>query len=62
MQAVFNSPLQAPISKGDTVGELKISVPEIGDFNVPLIAAKDVEGAGFFGRAFDKLDMMLSSE
>jgi D-alanyl-D-alanine carboxypeptidase (penicillin-binding protein 5/6) len=62
LEASYKSPIQAPIKKGDTIGELKISVPEVGDFNVPLIAAKDIEAAGFFGRAFDKLDMMLSAE
>jgi D-alanyl-D-alanine carboxypeptidase (penicillin-binding protein 5/6) len=60
--ANYKSPLQAPMSKGDTVGELKISIPQIGDFNVPLVLAEDIESAGFFGTAFDKLDMMLSAE
>lgn len=60
LSATYSSPLKAPLTKGDKVGELTISVPEVGDFNVPLIVAEDVEGAGFFSRAFKNLGAMLS--
>jgi D-alanyl-D-alanine carboxypeptidase (penicillin-binding protein 5/6) len=53
MNARFDSPIAAPIQKGDQLGELIVSVPQIGDFSVPLVAANDVNEAGFFGRSVD---------
>lgn len=55
LQAKYQSPITAPVKQGDTVGELIVSVPQIGDFSVPLVAAKDLERAGFFGRIKDNL-------
>ena len=61
-QAKFKSPLKAPIKKGDTVGELHVSVPQIGDFAVPLVAADDLEAAGMIGRSIDKFKYMFKGE
>lgn len=49
---VSNSPVAAPIKKGDTVGKLVISAPGFPGKEVPLVAAQDVPKAGIFGRAF----------
>ncbi len=49
---VSNSPVAAPIKKGDTVGKLVISAPGFPGKEVPLVAAQDVPKAGIFGRAY----------
>ena len=56
---VYSGPLKAPVKKGDVVGVLKISVPRVKDFEVPLIAAADVEKIGFFAGAFAKALIMV---
>lgn len=59
VEVVYNGPLQAPITKGMVVGSLKISVPRVKDFEVPLVAAADVEKIGLFAGAFAKVLIML---
>lgn len=54
VEVTYKGPLIAPIKKGDVVGALKISVPRVKDFEVPLVAAADVEEIGFFAGAFAK--------
>ncbi|ALG71294.1 D-Ala-D-Ala carboxypeptidase [Azospirillum thiophilum] len=49
---ISNSPVAAPIKKGDTVGKLVISAPGFPGKEVPVVAAQDVPKAGIFGRAF----------
>lgn len=59
VEVVYNGPLQAPVKKGAVVGALKISVPRVKDFEVPLVAAADVEKIGLFAGTFAKVLMML---
>jgi len=61
IEVEYDSPIKAPVNKGDEVGVLHITVPEVGDFKVPLIANDTIEQSGFFGRAFDNLGKLLSS-
>ncbi len=49
-EAVFTGPINAPISAGDKLGELVVTIPGAGESRVPLIAATDVAEAGFLGR------------
>jgi D-alanyl-D-alanine carboxypeptidase (penicillin-binding protein 5/6) len=49
-KAVFDGPIPAPIAKGQALGKLVISAPDMSDMEVPLIAANDVPKLGFFGR------------
>lgn len=60
--ANYNSPLKAPILKGDKIGNIMITVPHVGEFNVPLFAANNIEKTGFFGRAFSNLKQLISGE
>lgn len=62
LKAEYDEPIQAPLKQGDKVGLLHISVPQIGDFAVPLVAAQDLNKAGLFGGMIDKLQMMMSGE
>jgi D-alanyl-D-alanine carboxypeptidase (penicillin-binding protein 5/6) len=50
VEAVYESPIPAPIAKGDQVGRLVVSVPGTQDAVTPLLAAEDVPEAGFAGR------------
>lgn len=54
VEVTYKGPLVAPIKKGDVVGALKISIPRVKDFEVPLVAATDVGKIGFFAGAFAK--------
>ncbi|MGB3723697.1 MAG: D-alanyl-D-alanine carboxypeptidase family protein [Pacificimonas sp.] len=47
---VYKSPLQAPIAKGDIVGELHVKAGGLPVQKVKLVAAEAVPEAGFFGR------------
>lgn len=58
----YKQPIQAPKAKGDVVGEVVVSIPDIGDFNVPLVVANDIEQAGFIGRTIDKIKIFLGGE
>ena len=58
IKAVFKSPIEAPVKKGQKVGELHVSVKGIKDAKIekfPLYAAKDIERAGFFKRTWNSL-------
>lgn len=50
VEAVYDSPIPAPIARGDRLGRLVVSVPGAKDAVTPLIAAQDVPAAGFAGR------------
>ena len=50
VEAVYDSPIPAPIAKGDKVGQLIVTVPGAKDAVTPLIAQQDVPEAGFAGR------------
>lgn len=50
VEAVYDSPIPAPIAKGDRLGSLVVTVPGAKDAVTPLIATQDVPEAGFAGR------------
>jgi D-alanyl-D-alanine carboxypeptidase (penicillin-binding protein 5/6) len=55
VEAVYNSPLIAPIAKGDLVGTLHVSVPGREQVQeIPLLAAQDVKAQGFFAKTIAK--------
>lgn len=58
----YKGPLQAPVKKGDVVGTLKISIPRVKDFEVPLVAAADVEKIGLFAGAFAKALLLVDGK
>ena len=61
VKAVISStqPLIAPIKKGQIIGNVKFMLGEklIDERN--LVAAKSIEEAGFFGRAWDSMKLMM---
>lgn len=46
----YVGPFDAPISAGDKLGELIVSVPGLGDTTHPLVAVRDVPKGGFLVR------------
>jgi len=61
VKAVISStqPLIAPIKKGQVVGKVKFTLngKTIGENN--LVAAKSIDAAGIFGRAWDSIKLLL---
>lgn len=49
---VYEGPVPAPIEKGQVIGTLILSAPGMPEQEIPLLAAKDVDKAGLFGRLF----------
>lgn len=49
-EAVFSGPIPAPITAGDRLGELIITIPGTGESRMPLFAMTDVEKSGILGR------------
>jgi serine-type D-Ala-D-Ala carboxypeptidase (penicillin-binding protein 5/6) len=46
----YQSPLHAPIKKGDSVGSLTVAAPGMPNLNVPVYAVRDIPRAGILGR------------
>ena len=57
--ARFQQPIEAPIAKGQTLGELDIAPPDGPVRKVPLIAAQDVPKASIFRAVGMKLGLLL---
>lgn len=49
-EVVYAGPVQAPISKGQALGELILTLEGLPEMRVPLVADRDVARAGFLGR------------
>jgi serine-type D-Ala-D-Ala carboxypeptidase (penicillin-binding protein 5/6) len=49
-EIVFKQPIEAPIEKGQQLGVMKISVPNMAGAEVPLLAASSVEKSGFLSK------------
>jgi D-alanyl-D-alanine carboxypeptidase (penicillin-binding protein 5/6) len=50
VSAEFDEPIKAPIIAGTKLGELKISIKDGEAVSLPLVAAKDVQKVGLWGR------------
>ncbi len=57
--ANYTQPLLAPLSKGDKVGTLTLSLDGKILAEQPLLVLEDVPEAGFFGRMADKVRLMF---
>ena len=57
MQAkvVYNGPIKAPIKAGQHIADLVVTTSDTGPQTMPLVAAADVDEAGFFRRAWNGL-------
>ncbi len=50
MRVEYDSPLEAPISKGDKVGELVVTASDMPEKRLPLVSDRDVVFGGFLPR------------
>ncbi len=57
--AVYDGPIATPITKGQQVGKLVISAPDVPTVELPLVAGADVERLGFGGRLWAALKHYL---
>jgi len=55
VKVAYEGPVKAPIKKGQHIADLIVSTPDTPPQVMPLVAAADVEEAGFFGRAWTGL-------
>lgn len=58
-EAVFESPVQAPIAAGDALGELVITLDGLPETRIPLVAEDDVSKGGFQVRLRTALQVLL---
>lgn len=59
MTAVYDKPVKAPVAAGDKLGEVRIELAGQEMENVPLVADKNIEKLGFFGRIGQNLKYLL---
>ncbi len=52
LRVVYDGPIKAPFKAGQHIADLKVISPGMAPQLLPLVAEKDVEAAGFFGRAW----------
>jgi D-alanyl-D-alanine carboxypeptidase (penicillin-binding protein 5/6) len=64
-EIIYKSPIKAPITEGQEIGEIIITIPSLVSFSKPIIAAESIEDGGFFARlkfALIKTQMAIFSE
>jgi D-alanyl-D-alanine carboxypeptidase (penicillin-binding protein 5/6) len=62
IKAVFNEPVPAPISKGDQIGKLLVSVPGKNQLEIPMYASQGVAKLGWFYRIGAAISYILWGE
>ncbi len=58
-EIVLDRALQAPLTQGDVIGKLVITLDDRPPFEAPLIANENVAKLGFFGRAMEGLSALI---
>lgn len=59
--ALYETPLIAPVKKGDQVGTLRVDIPRVGVREYPLMAGQDVDKLGLIAGTLTKAKMMLGA-
>ncbi|MBN7798540.1 D-alanyl-D-alanine carboxypeptidase family protein [Parahaliea mediterranea] len=57
----LRQPLEAPLSRGDEVGTVRLTLDGEPVFQSPVVALQSVESGGFFARLWDMVLMWISS-
>jgi D-alanyl-D-alanine carboxypeptidase (penicillin-binding protein 5/6) len=60
VKLVYDSPIPAPIRKGDKVAQIEVSAPDSPSMTIPVVAGADVEPLGRFGRITAALHHYIS--
>ncbi len=58
VEVEYKSPLQAPVTKGDVIGSVKVSVPKGAVHEVPLVAAENVGELSWFLKMIAKARLL----
>ncbi|MBI1214580.1 MAG: D-alanyl-D-alanine carboxypeptidase [Alphaproteobacteria bacterium] len=58
----YDSPLKAPVKKGDKVGELDIAIPNQAPLKMDLLAGIDDPRQGIFGRVKSRLGYLITKD
>ena len=59
VKVTFEGPVPAPVQKGQRLGTLTISAPDVDTLEIPLVAGDDVQRLGLMGRLGAALDYIL---
>lgn len=59
LTAVYDKPVKAPVKTGDRLGTVKIEIPGNEIIEVPLLADKNIDRLGIFGRIRANLSYLL---
>ena len=62
MTAVYDKPVTATIKKGDKLGVVKVEILGQPDFEVPLLADRDVGKLGMLGKIGENLKYLVFGE
>ena len=62
VELYYNAPLKAPITKGQEIGTVKVHIPKGEVIEVPLVAARNVAGIGFFPRLIKKARLLTTGQ
>lgn len=58
-EAVFKGPLEAPVTKGQEVGIVRVNIPNMKPLELPVKAAKDIPRKGFFPALVEKAERVV---
>lgn len=57
-EIVFRSPIEAPVSKGQVVADLIVTLQDLPDVHVPLVSDRDIVRGGFVTRLKASVDVL----
>jgi D-alanyl-D-alanine carboxypeptidase (penicillin-binding protein 5/6) len=61
-EAVFKAPLEAPVTEGQEVGIVRITIPNQQPIEVPVLAAKSIPRLGFFPATMEKARRLIMGD
>lgn len=59
LTAVYDKPVKAPVKQGQQLGVIKAEIPENGIMEIPLVAAKNVDKVGLWGKISKNFKYLL---
>jgi D-alanyl-D-alanine carboxypeptidase (penicillin-binding protein 5/6) len=62
VSVTYDSWAKAPVKKGDVLANLNVTLPDGKIYRFPLIAQKDIETVGFFGKMKTAVKSLFKSE
>ncbi len=62
VEAVFKTPLEAPVTQGQEVGIVRITIPNQQPVEVPVLAAKAIPHLGFFPSTLEKARRLIMGD